>query len=81
MAVRVRVDEKGRITLPKSLREVLNIMPGDELVLDVKGDKIVIEKSVNPFEKLGKLMGNISFNREMRVEAERELLKVVRRER
>ena len=81
MAVRVRVDEKGRITLPKSLREVLNIMPGDELVLDVKGNKIVIEKSVNPFEKLGKLMGNISFNREMRVEAERELLKVVRRER
>ncbi len=77
MTVRVRVDERGRITLPKEVRLALNIMPGDVLSLSVVGSKIVIEKSVDPFEKLGSLLGSISFERQLRVEAEREALRDV----
>ena len=79
MTVRVKVDERGRITLPKEIRKVLNIMPGDELTLYVRGDKIVVEKSMNPFERLGKLLGDISFDRQLRIEAEEEALKDISR--
>ena len=79
MTVRVKVDERGRITLPKEIRKVLNIMPGDELKLYIRGDKIVVEKSVNPFERLGKLLGEISFDRRLRIEAEEEALKDISR--
>ncbi|ABM80529.1 AbrB/MazE/SpoVT family DNA-binding domain-containing protein [Hyperthermus butylicus] len=78
MAVRVKVDERGRITLPKEIRVALNIMPGDELSVNVVGNKIIIEKSMNPFEKLSRLLGNISFDRHLRIEAEREALRSTR---
>ena len=39
MTARVRVDEKGRITLPKDVRDALKIMPGDELLLNVRGNQ------------------------------------------
>lgn len=78
MALRVRVDEKGRITLPKEVRVALGIRPGDELSIDVVGEKIVIEKSTNPFEKLGKLLGDISFSRKLRLAAEQEALRSIR---
>ena len=77
MTVRVKVDERGRITLPKEVRVALNIMPGDDLSLSVVGNKIIVEKIANPFEKLAKLLGNISFDRRLRVEAEREALRSV----
>ncbi len=77
MAIRVKVDERGRITLPKEVRVALNIMPGDELSVEIVGNRIVIEKSVNPFEKLRKLLGSIQFDRHLRIEAEREALRSI----
>ena len=41
------------------------------------GDKIIIEKSTNPFEKLGRLLGDISFDRQLCIEAEREALRSI----
>lgn len=34
----VEVDDRGRVTIPKSVRERLGILPGDELTLEVTGD-------------------------------------------
>ena len=75
MAVRVKVDERGRITLPKEIREALGIEPGDVLSLTVSGDRIVVEKARDPFEKLARLLGDLGFSRELRVAAEREALR------
>ena len=77
MAVRVRVDERGRITLPSSVRRRLNIRPGDELVVSVVGDRIVIEKASNPFEKLAGILEDLTFDRSLRVAAEREAIRAV----
>ena len=77
MTVRVKVDERGRITLPSSVRRSLNIRPGDELVVTVVGGRIVIERASNPFEKLAEILGDLTFNRSLRVEAEREALRAV----
>ncbi len=74
MTVRVRVDKRDRITLPKEIRVALNITPGDKLSLSIVGNKIIIEKNVDPFEKLGRLLGNITFERRLCVAAEREAL-------
>jgi AbrB family looped-hinge helix DNA binding protein len=75
LAVRIRVDERGRITLPSSVRRRLGIRPGDELVVSVVGGRIVIEKALNPFERLAEILGDLTFDRSLRVAAEREALK------
>jgi len=36
------MDDRGRITIPKSVREKLGIVPGDNLKLDVEGSRIVL---------------------------------------
>lgn len=33
----VEVDDRGRVTIPKPVRERLGILPGDELTLEVSG--------------------------------------------
>ena len=37
------LDEKGRITLPKSLRERLGIGPGDRVTVELEAGRIVVE--------------------------------------
>ncbi len=41
----VRVSAKGQIAIPKRVRDSLSIKKGDKLVMAVKGNKILIEKS------------------------------------
>ena len=41
--MKVRVDGDGRIILPKKVREELGIHEGSELMLDIKGEEIVIK--------------------------------------
>ena len=77
MGVRVKVDERGRITLPNSIRSKLHIKPGDELSLTVKGGRIIVEKTGNPFERLARILGDMSFEKEMRIEAEQEAMKEI----
>ena len=40
--LRVKIDEFGRIVLPKGVREELAIKPGDILTVSVQGDSIVL---------------------------------------
>lgn len=77
MYARVRVDDKGRIVLPKEFRKALDVKEGDELILTLKGSRIVIEKSEDPFKVLEEVLGDLTFSRELRRIAEKEALKEV----
>lgn len=37
-----RVGQKGQVVLPKELRDLLRIFPGDRVVFDVKDGKVVL---------------------------------------
>ena len=78
MPARVRVDGRGRITLPSSVRRALNIKPGDELVVEVVGGRVVLERASDPFERLAGILGDLTFDRSLRALAEREALDAAR---
>ena len=78
MSVRVRVDSKGRVVLPKEFRDALGIREGDELILVLKSGKIIIEKAEDPFKVLEEVLEGLSFSRELRRVAEEEGLKEVK---
>lgn len=42
-----RIDELGRITIPKEMRKNFNIHDGDMLDINASGDGIVLSKPVN----------------------------------
>ena len=50
----VRIDERGRITLPKKLREKLKIEKGDYLMLEIE-DGLLIGNPVVPIKRPRKL--------------------------
>lgn len=79
MYSRVRVDSKGRITLPREVRETLNIKEGDELIITIKGNKIILEKVEDPFKILERVLGDLTFSRELREIAESEAFKILER--
>jgi stage V sporulation protein T len=45
-----RIDELGRIVIPKEIRDILNITNGDELEIYVENDNIILHK----YSQLGK---------------------------
>jgi AbrB family looped-hinge helix DNA binding protein len=50
----VKVDERGRITLPKSMRDDMDIQDNATLFVRREGDMIELAKAdLNPFEVLG----------------------------
>lgn len=40
--MRVRIGEKGRVTIPQKVRKVLGVREGDEAELQVSGDAVLI---------------------------------------
>ncbi|MBX6395272.1 MAG: AbrB/MazE/SpoVT family DNA-binding domain-containing protein [Alicyclobacillaceae bacterium] len=52
MTVSVRMDEKGRLTLPRSIREALHAQPGDVFYLQLEENGLRIVKGENPFDAL-----------------------------
>ena len=77
MIARSRIDGKGRIVLPKKFRETLNLREGDEVVIILKGDRLILEKAENPFKVVEEILGDLTFSRELRRIAEEEALKAV----
>lgn len=41
----IKVSDKGQVSIPKDIRKNMRIKKGDSLVMMVKDDKIVLEKS------------------------------------
>lgn len=50
--ISVRLDDKGRLTLPKSIRDALQAKPGDVFYLQPENDGLLIIKGENPFGAL-----------------------------
>lgn len=52
-------DNKGRILIPKVIRDVLGLKEGTPMVIDLKGEKIIIKKKEQIskfFDKIDKKM-------------------------
>ncbi len=45
-----RISSKGQVTIPKDVRERLELSPGDLVGYDVEGDDVVLRK-IEPFER------------------------------
>ncbi len=59
MDEKVMLDEKGRLLIPKSMREKLGFHEGVKLKLTVEDGRIVITKLLSPEEFIGDMEGFI----------------------
>lgn len=50
-----KIDELGRIVLPKEIRKTLNINPGDDFQITIQEDKIILQR----FQKLRNIESEI----------------------
>ena len=77
MSFIVKVDSKGRITLPKEVRDKLGIYPNSKVLIEVKKSSEVLIKPISkdPSEELAEILGDFIFTREDRVKVEKILLK------
>jgi len=57
-----KVTEKYQITIPKAVREALNIIPGGEVDITPKGNEFILK--VNPIEDLKRVWQGRFKNRE-----------------
>ncbi len=76
----VRVDSKGRITLPKEVREKAGIKPGSRLVVYTRGSGEIVVRLVSrdPSEEIAEILGEFTLTRKDRVRAEKILLEDIR---
>lgn len=58
-AIRRRVDELGRVVIPKKWRTQLELLPDTEVDIDLKGNKIIIQKAHETCAICGKLKREI----------------------
>ncbi|MBE3584343.1 MAG: AbrB/MazE/SpoVT family DNA-binding domain-containing protein [Limnochordaceae bacterium] len=49
-----RIDERGRVVLPVDIRKQLGLEPGDTVFVQKQGDQLILAKSPNSFDALGK---------------------------
>ena len=55
MTITVRVDGKGRLTIPGRVRKELDVKPGDTFFLELDGLVLQYAKADNPFDALAAL--------------------------
>jgi len=54
--VRVRVNENGRIVIPASMRSALGVHPGDEMILRLNDNELLITTVKNRIAKAQQLV-------------------------
>jgi AbrB family looped-hinge helix DNA binding protein len=73
-----RIDSKGRILIPKELRDKLELHEGNVLKVYVRGASIILKKSSemkeNPYRVLSKVLSGVTLDR---IAAEREAVKEI----
>jgi len=48
----VKISSKGQITIPKNVREILNLKPGDRIEIKVKDNFAILEPLRKPSESM-----------------------------
>ncbi len=56
MIIKRKVGPKGQVVIPKDVRELLNIKPGSEVLIEIRDDEIVIRSNLNGQEFLKKFI-------------------------
>lgn len=51
-SITVTVDDRGRVTLPKAVRERLHVDEGDDLTVDIEDGEIRLRQDKTPFEPI-----------------------------
>jgi AbrB family looped-hinge helix DNA binding protein len=78
---RTRLDQNGRIVVPAAVREQLGVKPGDDLVLDVSPNEVVLTSHKAALAELKRMVREArkkhpysleDFLKERRAEAEQE---------
>lgn len=49
---------KGQIVIPKALREILGMYPGDLVQIELEDDHLIIRKSMDPLEVFREISGS-----------------------
>jgi AbrB family looped-hinge helix DNA binding protein len=58
--ITTRVSKKSQIVIPKKIRDIVGISEGDELIVDVEGDKVILKvKPKNYTKRLRGLHKNV----------------------
>ena len=47
--IKATISAKGQISIPKTIRERLNLKPGTQVALDVQGEQVVMKRLVSAF--------------------------------
>lgn len=56
--MRVKIDKRGRVTLPQGIRETLGF--NDVAYLEVKGNRIIITKEFDPIKTIDNMLDTIN---------------------
>ena len=51
-AIPVRIDDKGRLVVPRPIREAMHVAPGDVFYIKQKGNELRFLHAENPFDAL-----------------------------
>ena len=72
ITLKVRVDKRFTITIPKEVREILGIREGDELDLTIINDSIVLRKSTTLLDFIDRIepKGSVKVFLEERIRGE-----------
>lgn len=65
---KARITSKGQITVPKTIRDRLGVRPGDDLIFDVRGNRVIV--TPQPRQGVAALAGLFHVKRTVRAERE-----------
>jgi AbrB family looped-hinge helix DNA binding protein len=51
MLITIKVSKKSQIVIPKAIRETVGISEGDELIVDVEGDRVILKVKPKSYTK------------------------------
>ena len=63
MGKEIEIEERGRVLIPKELRQELNLKPGQKLIVERRGKEIVMKPPINKDKFISELRGCVKKSR------------------
>jgi AbrB family looped-hinge helix DNA binding protein len=57
--IKATISSKGQIAIPKRVRDRLNLKPGTQVMIDVKGESLVMKRLVSAFPDWRTMQGMV----------------------